>query len=61
MSERPLRPGHGRAFPSACDHIWRMVKMMFGTDELGIEELRPRSFDSVVPISPPLPFPENQT
>ena len=39
MSERPLRLGHGRAFPSACDHIWRMVKMRFGTDELGIDEL----------------------
>ena len=34
----PGRPG-GRAFPSACDHIWRMVKMRFGTDELGIDEL----------------------
>ena len=29
----PLRPGRpwGRAFPSACDHFWRMVKMRFDT------------------------------
>ena len=26
-------------FPSACDHLWRMVKMRFGTDELGTDEI----------------------
>ena len=25
--------------PGVCDHFWRMVKMRFGTDELGIDEI----------------------